>query len=76
MESPADKVRRLGTIVGLANHTILIRKDGMETAIDDSGAPISGRRWQANRALFWSSAISTERKLAERADTARKNQSV
>ena len=39
-ESPADKVRRLGTIVGLANHTILIRKDGTETPIDDSGAPI------------------------------------
>ena len=40
VESPADKVRRLGTVVGLANHTILIRKDGSEVAIDDSGAPI------------------------------------
>jgi PAS domain S-box-containing protein len=39
-ESPADKVKRLGTIVGLANHTLLIRKDGTETPIDDSGAPI------------------------------------
>jgi PAS domain S-box-containing protein len=39
-ESPADKVKRLGTIVSLANHTILIRKDGTETPIDDSGAPI------------------------------------
>ena len=27
-------------IVGLANHTILIRKDGTEVPIDDSGAPI------------------------------------
>jgi PAS domain-containing protein len=26
--------------VGLANHTVLIRKDGTETSIDDSGAPI------------------------------------
>ena len=40
VESPTDKVRRLGTIVGLANHTLLIRKDGTETPIDDSGAPI------------------------------------
>ncbi len=40
VESPADKVRALGTIVGLANHTILISRDGKETAIDDSGAPI------------------------------------
>ena len=39
-ESPADKVKRLGTIVGLANHTILIGRDGTETHIDDSGAPI------------------------------------
>lgn len=40
VESPAAKVKRLGTIVGLANHTILIRRDGSETHIDDSGAPI------------------------------------
>jgi PAS domain S-box-containing protein len=40
VESPADKVFRLGTVVGLANHTILIAKDGRETPIDDSGAPI------------------------------------
>lgn len=41
VESPADKVKRLGTIVGLANHTILIARDGSETQIDDSGAPIT-----------------------------------
>ncbi len=40
VENPADKVRRLGTVVGLANHTILIRKDGVDVHIDDSGAPI------------------------------------
>lgn len=39
-ESPVETVRRLGTVVGPAEHTILIRKDGAETAIDDSGAPI------------------------------------
>jgi|CZKL01.1.fsa_nt_gi signal transduction histidine kinase len=40
VESPAEKVKRLGTIVGLANHTILIRRDGKEISIDDSGSPI------------------------------------
>jgi PAS domain S-box-containing protein len=40
VESPVDKVRRLGIVVGLANHTLLIRRDGRETNIDDSGAPI------------------------------------
>ena len=40
VESPVDKVRRLGVVVGLANHTALIRRDGTEFHIDDSGAPI------------------------------------
>jgi PAS domain S-box-containing protein len=40
VENPVDKVRRLGTVVGLANHTFLIAKDGTEVCIDDSGAPI------------------------------------
>lgn len=40
VEDPAAKVLRLGTIVGLANHTILLARDGREVAIDDSGAPI------------------------------------
>ena len=40
VENPVDKVLREGVIVGLANHTILIAKDGSERAIDDSAAPI------------------------------------
>ncbi len=40
VENPVVKVLREGIIVGLANHTILISKDGIEHAIDDSGAPI------------------------------------
>ncbi len=41
--SPVDKVLDLGTVVGLANHTVLVHRDGKrETPIDDSGAPIRG----------------------------------
>jgi len=40
VENPIDKVRRLNRVVGLANHTILICKNGQEFAIDDSGSPI------------------------------------
>ena len=40
VENPVEKVIRVGKIVGLANHTILIAKDGTETPIDDSAAPI------------------------------------
>jgi PAS domain S-box-containing protein len=44
VESPVDKVLREGTIVGLANHTILLAKDGREIPIDDSGAPIRNQK--------------------------------
>jgi PAS domain S-box-containing protein len=40
LEDPVSKVQRLNRVVGLANHTLLVRKDGSEIAIDDSGAPI------------------------------------
>jgi PAS domain S-box-containing protein len=40
VESPVEKVLRTGSVVALANHTSLIRKDESEIPIDDSGAPI------------------------------------
>ena len=39
-EDPVERVLRLGRIVGLANHTVLLRRDGTEIAIDDSAAPV------------------------------------
>jgi len=41
VENPAFRALKEGVIVGLANHTILISKDGVERPIDDSAAPIS-----------------------------------
>ena len=41
VEDPVAKVRRLRNVVGLANHTVLLRPDGTEIPIDDSGAPSS-----------------------------------
>ncbi|MEO7437110.1 MAG: PAS domain-containing protein, partial [Candidatus Binatia bacterium] len=40
VENPATKALQAGVVVGLANHTVLIAKDGSERAIDDSAAPI------------------------------------
>ncbi|WP_425618153.1 PAS domain S-box protein [Anatilimnocola sp. NA78] len=40
VENPVTKALRSGTVVGLANHTVLIAKDGTESPIDDSAAPI------------------------------------
>ena len=39
-ESPVAIVKREERVVGLREHTILIRRDGTELFIDDSGAPI------------------------------------
>jgi PAS domain S-box-containing protein len=42
VENPVSKVLQQGNTVGLANHTLLVSKDGTERPIDDSGAPIRG----------------------------------
>lgn len=39
-ENPVEKVLSKGTVVGMANHTALIAKDGTHYQIADSGAPI------------------------------------
>jgi PAS domain S-box-containing protein len=40
VEHPADLVLRTGHVVGLANHTVLIARNGVERPIADSAAPI------------------------------------
>ena len=40
VENPATRALKEGVIVGLANHTVLIARDGTERPIDDSAAPI------------------------------------
>jgi len=65
VEDPVGKVLRLGTVVGLANHTLLVRKDGTEIPIDDSAAPIRG----SDGGLFGVVLVFrdfTERKQVER----------
>jgi len=39
-ENPVERVLRDGVVVGLANHTVLVARDGTSRPIDDSGAPI------------------------------------
>jgi PAS domain S-box-containing protein len=40
VQNPVARALREGAVVGLANHTVLLRKDGGEVPIDDSAAPI------------------------------------
>ena len=64
-EDPATKVLAHGHVVGLANHTVLISRDGREIAIDDSGAPIRDEHGQIIGVVLVFRDIG-ERRIAER----------
>jgi PAS domain S-box-containing protein len=66
VDNPVTKVLQAGNVVGLGNHTILVRKDGTEVAIDDSGAPIKDESGNISGVVLVFRDI-TERKQAEEA---------
>jgi PAS domain S-box-containing protein len=63
-ENPITKVLREGVVVGLANHTALIARDGTETAIEDSAAPIKDATGKILGAVMVFQDV-TERRKAE-----------
>ncbi|MFZ3167214.1 MAG: PAS domain S-box protein [Candidatus Methanoperedens sp.] len=66
VEDPVTRVLLERNIVGLANHTILVRKDAKEVPIDDSGAPIRDGGGKIMGVVLVFRDI-TERKQAEEA---------
>src|ERR1051325_8702048 len=64
-ENPAEKALRLGTVVGLANHTMLLREDGAEFLIDDSAAPIRNKNGSMFGAVLVFRDVTEQRKLYE-----------
>jgi PAS domain S-box-containing protein len=64
VENPALRALQEGTIVGLANHTVLIARDGTERPIDDSAAPIRGESGAPLGAVLVFRDV-TERRRAE-----------
>jgi len=66
VESPVTKVLREGVVVGLANHTLLIARNGSERPIDDSGAPVRDEAGTLTGVVLVFRDI-TERKQAEAA---------
>ena len=65
-ESPVAKVIRLGQVVGLANRTALISRNGTELPIEDSGAPIRDKEGQVTGVVLVFHDIS-EKRRAEKA---------
>jgi PAS domain S-box-containing protein len=66
VENPVERALQEGVVVGLANHTILIAKDGTETPIDDSAAPIRDEKENITGVVLTFRDI-TERRRAEEA---------
>lgn len=64
VENPVDKVLASGKVVGLANHTLLLARNGREIPIDDSGAPIRDSDGTVKGVVLVFRDIS-ERKIAE-----------
>src|SRR5262249_44181458 len=63
-ENPVTRVLAEGVVVGLANHTALIARDGSEHPIADSGAPIRDAQGKARGAVLVFRDITAERKAA------------
>jgi len=63
--SPVQRVLELGRIVGLANHTALIARDGTLRSIADSGAPIRDRASKIVGVVLVFRDVTNEQKMEE-----------
>ncbi|HVV83255.1 MAG TPA: PAS domain S-box protein [Kofleriaceae bacterium] len=63
--NPVTRVLREGIVVGLANHTALIARDGSERPIADSGAPIRDADGQTRGAVLVFRDVTHERRAEE-----------
>ncbi len=63
--NPVDRVLAEGVVVGLANHTALIARDGTLRPIADSGAPILDAQGRSRGAVLVFRDISDERRREE-----------
>jgi PAS domain S-box-containing protein len=66
VENPAATVLATGVICGLANHTLLVARDGTERPIDDSGAPVRDEQGHVAGVVLVFRDV-TERRRAEEA---------
>ena len=64
VENPVEKALRNNGIVGMANHTVLLRRDGHEVHIEDSAAPIRDRDGLILGVVLVFHDVGEKRKLA------------
>ena len=66
VDNPATRALRQGKVVGLANHTILLAKDGREVPIDDSAAPIRDADGRVSGVVLVFRDVTEERAVSNR----------
>jgi len=64
VNNPVARCLREGRVVGIANHSILISRDGREYSINDSAAPIRNRKGEIIGTVLVFHDISEERRLS------------
>lgn len=65
VESPVARVIREGIVLGLANHTVLVARDGTERTIADSAAPIKNEGDEIVGAVLVFRDVSEDRRREE-----------
>jgi len=65
VDNPVTTVLREGVVVGLANHTVLIARDGTERAIADSAAPIRDENGAVTGVVLVFSDVSEQYRVQE-----------
>jgi PAS domain S-box-containing protein len=65
LENPVAKVKRLNRLVGVSNHTLLLRKDGTELDIADSASPILDQTGNTIGIVLVLRDVTMERKTQE-----------
>ncbi|MCL6478338.1 MAG: PAS domain S-box protein [Peptococcaceae bacterium] len=65
VKNPVQKVLEEGKTVGLANHTVLISRDGTERSVDDSAAPIRDVKGEVIGVILVFRDVTVERRKEE-----------
>ncbi|MEO6365573.1 MAG: PAS domain S-box protein [Luteimonas sp.] len=69
--NPAARALQEGVVVGLVNHTLLIARDGVETPIDDSAAPIRDEQGAISGVVLIFRDVTARRRVEDSLNRAR-----
>ncbi|RLB90540.1 MAG: hypothetical protein DRH50_12220 [Deltaproteobacteria bacterium] len=75
-DNPVEKVLESGGVVGLANHTVLVSKDGTERILADSAAPIRDKHGEIIGVVLVFRDVTERRKMEEELQKIEKIESI